>query len=211
MITISVKIKELRKDIDEILEEYLQKIVKIIIQAIKNYPTGWDNYYKEIEDLFYEFLEKVYNLVINYLNQIYKDLPDFSVEDVFDLAYDIDGKKITERLREYWDEAASRTEEESANNIDNHINVQNYLINMYDRILFTESRVVESKIKEFKKPTNASMLIIESGCEHCIGGEYPPDEDVQLPPFHPNCNCTYYYEITDDEDDINDLDLEVEE
>ena len=50
MITISVKIKELRKDIDEILDEYLQKIVKIIIQAIKNYPTGWDNYYKEIED-----------------------------------------------------------------------------------------------------------------------------------------------------------------
>ena len=206
MITISVKIKELRKDIDEILDEYLQKIVKIIIQAIKNYPTGWDNYYKEIEDLFYEFLEKVYNLVINYLNQIYKDLPDFSVEDVFDLAYDIDGKKITERLREYWDEAASRIK----NNYD-YINVQNYLINMYDRILFTESRVVESKIKEFKKPINASMLIIESGCEFCIGGEYPPDEDVQLPPFHPNCNCTHYYETTDNEDDINDLDLEVEE
>lgn len=206
MIAITVKMKELRKDIDEILDEYLQKIVKIIIQAIKNYPTGWNNYYKEIEDLFHEFLEKVYNLVINYLNQIYKDLPDFSVKDVFDLAYDIDGKKITERLREYWDEAASRIK----NNYD-YINVQNYLINMYDRILFTESRVVESKIKEFKKPINASMLIIESGCEFCIGGEYPPDEDVQLPPFHPNCNCTHYYETTDNEDDINDLDLEVEE
>ena len=98
---------------------------------------------------------------------------------------------------------------EESNN--NHINVQNYLINMYDRILFTESRVVESKIKEFKKPINASMLIIESGCENCVGGEYPPDEDIQLPPFHPNCNCTHYYETTDDEDDINDLDLEIEE
>ena len=82
---------------------------------------------------------------------------------------------------------------------------------MYDRILFTESRVVESKIKEFKKPTNASMHIVESGCDLCTGGEYPPDEDIQLPPFHPNCNCTHYYETTDNEDDINDLDLELEE
>ena len=208
MNAITIEMKKLREDIDKIIDEYLQKIVKIILQAIKSYPIDWDKYYNEIENLFYEFLEKVYNLVINYLNQIYEELPDFSVEDIFDLAYDIDGKKITERLREYWDEAAQRINEESNNN---HINVQNYLINMYDRILFTESRVVESKIKEFKKPINASMLIIESGCENCVGGEYPPDEDIQLPPFHPNCNCTHYYETTDDEDDINDLDLEIEE
>lgn len=210
MIAITIKMKELRKDIDKIIDKYLQEVVKIVLLAIKNYPTDWDKYYDKIENLFYEFLEKVYNLVINYLNQIYEKLPDFSVEDIFDLAYDIDGKKITERLREYWDEAAEKIKQEN-NNSNNHINVQNYLINMYDRILFTESRVVESKIKEFKKPTNASMLIIESGCENCIGGEYPPDEDIQLPPFHPNCNCTHYYEITDDEDDINDLDLEIEE
>ena len=82
---------------------------------------------------------------------------------------------------------------------------------MYDRILFTESRVVESKLKKFKKPKNASMLIIESGCDLCEGGEYPPDEDIQLPPFHPYCNCIHYYDITDDEDDIHDLDLEIEE
>ena len=208
MIAITKKMKELREDIDKIIDEYLQKIVKIILQAIKNYPIDWDKYYDKIENLFYEFLEKVYNLVINYLNQIYEELPDFSVEDIFDLAYDIDGKKITERLREYWDEAAQRINEKSNND---RISVQNYLINMYDRILFTESRVVESKIKEFKKPVNASMLILESGCENCVGGEYPPDEDIQLPPFHPNCNCTHYYEITDDEDDINDLDLEIEE
>ena len=71
--------------------------------------------------------------------------------------------------------------------------------------------VVESKLKKIKKPNNASLLVIESGCELCEGGEFPPDEDVVLPPFHPYCNCTYYYEITDSEDDINDLDLEIEE
>ena len=185
MNAITIEMKKLRKDIDKIIDEYLQKIVKIILQATKNYPIDWDKYYNEIENLFYEFLEKVYNLVINYLNQIYEELPDFSVEDIFDLAYDIDGKKITERLREYWDEAAQRINEESNNN---HINVQNYLINMYDRILFTESRVVESKIKEFKKPINASMLIIESGCENC--GENISAEEKILEAIRENPKIT---------------------
>ena len=78
---------------------------------------------------------------------------------------------------------------------------------MYDRILFTESRVVESKVKKMKKPIDATLLVIESGCDLCQGGEYPPDADVELPPFHPYCNCTYYYE-TAEVDDIADLDLE---
>ena len=78
---------------------------------------------------------------------------------------------------------------------------------MYDRILFTESRVVESKVKKMKKPIDATLLVIESGCDLCQGGEYPPDADVELPPFHPYCNCTYYYE-TAEVDDITDLDLE---
>ena len=55
------------------------------------------------------------------------------------------------------------------------------------------------------------MLVIESGCDNCPGGEYPADEAVELPPYHPNCGCCYYYIVTDDEDDINDLDLETEE
>ena len=53
--------------------------------------------------------------------------------------------------------------------------------------------------------------IIESGCDNCEGGEYPADEDVTLPPYHPYCNCQWYWDYTDSEDDINDLDLEIEE
>ena len=205
--SVKKELKKMRDEIDKLISEYLEKITKIIIKALKTYPVDWDKYYIEIENIFYNFLMKVYNVVNRYLKTWYKDLPDFDVKDIFDLAYDIDGKKITERLKEYWTEGSLRLEQSK----NGAINIQNYLINMYDRILFTESRVVESKLKKIKKPNNATLLIIESGCEFCRGGEYPPDEDIQLPPFHPYCNCTYYYEITDDEDDIHDLDLETEE
>lgn len=201
-------LKRLRNKIDIISDDYLEQITKVIIKAIKEYPKNWDKHFKEIEELFYEFLVQVYNLVNIYLKKIYKDnLPDLDVEDIYELTYDIDGKLLIERLEEYWNEAEKRLKK----NINDKTNILNYLVNMYNRILFTESRVVESKLKKLKKPKNAAMLIIESGCDNCEGGEYPADEDVTLPPYHPYCNCQWYWDYTDSEDDINDLDLEIEE
>ena len=58
-------------------------------------------------------------------------------------------------------------------------------------------------------------VIVEAGtCDDLCGewsGEYPADEAIPLPPYHTNCQCSAYYIETDDEDDVNDLDLEVEE
>lgn len=200
---IIVKMKELRKEVDSEIDECLQKITKVILQATKNYPTDWDKHYRKIEDLFYEFLVEVYDMVNAYLKATYKNIPEFNIKDIFELTYDIDGKHIIERLEEYWDEGAEKLN----SNDKNLVNVQNYLINMYDRILFTESRVVESKLKKIKRPLDATLLVIESGCDKCEGGSYPPDENIDLPPFHPYCNCTYYYEVAGD-DDIADLDIE---
>lgn len=197
------KLKALRQTIDADIDEYLQKITKVILSATKSYPNDWNKTYDKIEELFYAFLTKVYKNVNIHLKSIYRNLPELDIKNIFDLTYDIDGKHITERLKEYWGEA----EKNLASNPDNLISVQNYLINMYDRILFTESRVVESKVKKMKKPIDATLLVIESGCDLCQGGEYPPDADVELPPFHPYCNCTYYYE-TAEVDDMVDLDLE---
>lgn len=197
------KMKALRQAIDTNIDEYLQKTTKVILSATKSYPNDWDKTYDKIEESFYEFLTKVYKNVNIHLKSIYRNLPELDIKNIFDLTYDIDGKHITERLKEYWSEA----EKNLSSNPDNLISVQNYLINMYDRILFTESRVIESKVKQMKKPIDATLLVIESGCDLCQGGEYPPDADVELPPFHPYCNCTYYYE-TAEMDDIADLDLE---
>lgn len=205
------KIHKLRKEIDLIREQDFEKIVSFILKALKEYQNNamsWDNLYFEIEDLFYKFFEGVYKSMNIGLEGIYKQLKEFSVEDISDLTYHLDGKTIEERLKEYWNESKKRLD-----NKENPEDVKTYLINKYDRILNTETRVIESRVKNYRKPLNAAMLIIEhsSGCPDCPGGEYAADENVDLPPFHPNCQCCYYYVVTDDEDDINDLDLEVDE
>ena len=193
----------MRDQIDLTLDEYLYEITKIILKASKDYPNDWDKYYRQIEDLFYEFLVNIYNIVNNYLKTIYKKIPEFSIEDIYELTYNADGKTLTERLKEHWQEVGKHLK---INN-DDRINISNHLVNMYDRILFTESRIIESKLKKIKKPEEATVLVIESGCDKCEGGDYPPDEDILLPPYHPNCNCQWYYEVAN-EDDIHDLDLE---
>lgn len=205
------KIHKLREEIDLIREQDFEKIVSFILKALKEYQNNamsWDNLYFEVEDLFYKSFEGVYKSMNIGLEGIYKQLKEFSVEDISDLTYHLDGKTIEERLKEYWDESKKRLD-----NKENPEDVKTYLINKYDCILNTETRIIESRIKNYRKPLNAAMLIIEhsSGCPDCPGGEYAADENVDLPPFHPNCQCCYYYVVTDDEDDIHDLDLEVDD
>ena len=205
------KIHKLREEIDSIREQDFEKIVSFILKALKEYQSNkmsWDNLYPEIENLFYKSFEGVYKSMNLGLEAIYKQLKEFSIEDISDLTYHLDGKTIEQRLKEYWNESKKRLD-----NQENPEDVKTYLINKYDRILNTETRIIESRIKNYRKPLNAAMLIVEhsSGCPDCPGGEYAADENVDLPPFHPNCQCCYYYVVTDDEDDIHDLDLEVDD
>ena len=113
------KMKALRQAIDANIDEYLQKTTKVILSATKSYPNDWDKTYDKIEELFYEFLTKVYKNVNIHLKSIYCNLPELDIKNIFDLTYDIDGKHITERLKEYWGEA----EKNLASNPDNLISV----------------------------------------------------------------------------------------
>ena len=206
----------MRKEIDKSREIYFEKIVNVILTNVKNYNSNnWDKSLNTIVDLFYDSLTDTYSITSKYLKQIYKKLPDFSITNIFDLTYSKDGKTIEERLSEYWAEGKRRLSQRTFNkdddtlgHVDNIDDVAEYLIKKYDRCHLTETRIIEAKLKENKKPLNAEMLVIESGCDICQGGEYAADENVDLPPYHPNCQCTYYWIVTDDEDDINDLDLE---
>jgi hypothetical protein len=40
---------------------------------------------------------------------------------------------------------------------------------------------------------------------------YESEEGADLPPFHPNCGCIWWHEITDDLDEAEELSDEVEE
>ena len=151
--------------------------------------------------------EKVYKKVNEYLKKMYGTrIPDIKIKDLSDLLYNEDGKTFEERVNEHWVEGRVMLLDNESKD-----RVKRKLHNDYNKIAISEVRSIESHLKEMKKPLTAEILVIESGCGKCEGGEYPADEDVPLPPFHPCCNCSHYYEETDLSDEIEDLDLDGEE
>lgn len=88
-----------------------------------------------------------------------------------------------------------------------------YLIDKYDRLLRNETQIIKNTVMQNKVGKLSQLVIIENSGGDCDGGcaqyagEWPVDEAI-LPPYHPNCCCQAYYDDTDNEDDIKDLELE---
>lgn len=210
-------ITRLREQVDASKEDFKKKIFSQIDTAVKSYPNNWgsladtDNpksktYFATIYNLFFDSFTETYKITSTELKKLYKEISDFTVKDIYDLTYKADGKTFDERMEEYWTEAKNKLNQRYS-----HEDVIQLLYHRYERLLETETRIIESKVKDNKKPVRASLIVIDSGCDTCIGGEFAIDEGVELPPYHPNCQCNWWYEETDNPDDIKDLDLEIEE
>lgn len=84
-----------------------------------------------------------------------------------------------------------------------------YALNMYDRILATETQNVKTGVKKTKKPIWTEDCIptieISSGeCEYCSNSDiYLLDDDPPLPPYHPNCQCDWWYDEYDPQDEFD--------
>lgn len=177
-------------------DKWFEKIVKIVLKDELSEEEKID----AIENIFFFSLTESYVITSAGLKNIYHKIQDFTVEDIFNLTYSQDGKSIRDRIRD---------------------NVHKYdgevLIYYLDRFLTNETLVIKNAVMRNKLQAVASLLVIECDEEDCklgceqYAGEYPPDESIQLPPYHPSCNCIAYYVETDNDDDIVDLDLEVEE
>ena len=195
----------LEKTINKAKDKSLREIVKLLKEVLKEYPYFFDKeHWDKLVDLFYESLKETFVITSDFIESIYDKVKEFNVKDVFELTYKADGKDIEDRLRKYWIEGY----ENLLNNKWDEQEALEFLIKHYDNILTTETRNVENAVKKNKQPIRAELLIIEAGCDLCEGGEYPVDEAVDLPPYHPNCCCVAWYEETTNPDDIEDLDLE---
>lgn len=210
--------QKLRQKINDLLEtessKFDEELMKIIIkyQRTKKINKEDADYIKE---LIYKLLEEVYKLTSAELRVIYKYIQKLDIENILELTFEKDGKKLEERIDEYLEELVEDYEYyySETNNSSEAISLTfSALQPKFKRIIVTESYHMESAVKKLKKPNRPSMLIIEAGCgDLCQGGEYAADENVDLPLFHPNCQCIWYFDETDDSDDIEDLELEVEE
>lgn len=205
------KLEKATEVLNKRIDSELEAIIKIIFSWIVNDEEINTKEHREILiNLFYKALENLYSEINIQLGKIYKTVAPFNLKNITDLTFQEDGKTLDERITKYLDDL-----EEKRLSGDFPENLKNFGANMYSRLLNNESRYLFTHLMEMKIKPVASILVIETGtCDDLCGewaGEYPAGEDVPLPPYHTNCQCSAYYIETDDEDDVNDLDLEVEE
>ena len=198
---------KLNSTLNEKKDEYLEDISKIINKAIKQYDNKklWKESYDKIVDLMYAALTDAYLETVITLKDVYINIPDETL-DVDDFIYKNDNMTLPERVKKYWDEAASflKNPETDASEI------SLYLLSMYDRILTNEMQNIKTGVQEAKKIKDTGDLIpiieiIHSdacNCEECNGleGFYLEDDDPDHPPFHIGCQCEWWRDLYDPND-----------
>lgn len=202
----------LQMQVETNLEEYISKLSTLIVKYINQYPTDWEKGKKEILDILYDSFAETISITTSNINNIYsKSKKGINLANVLNSTYSADGKTLEERVERWWNEA----EEKIKTNSSNSTAIIVFLINKLLNILKNENNIISNHtIKEYVAPY-ATILVIDGTpeCGPCNDyvGEYSADENITLPPYHANCGCFAYYDITDDPDDFNDLDLETEE
>lgn len=202
-----VDIRKLSEKNWQIALEYLNNILAKLFSVINNKMPYNEELLQYILDLIYKCLEKIYSNTASRLDILYKDLKPFKVANLFDLTYQKDGKTIEERVEEYLEEVFQ---------IKNPIAAKQLISFKFYRLMRTEVSHLETMIKKNKISISANVMVIEGSC-NCNGicdqyiGVYAIDENIDYPPYHPNCTCINYYDQTDNIDDIEDNDIEQED
>lgn len=196
--------KKLNKKIEKIQNSYLDSLSKILIKYYNNknkdletFKTFSDKMEKEIE----EMLGKVYSTTANGIKKIYKiskDLPLSKIEP-----YSADGKTLSDRFYIWFSTNSSEFIEDKIQ-----------AIQKLETIVKTEASHQQQLVMYDKLQGLAEYAIVVPGdgdCKEGICDEYEgewPIGELIFPPYHPNCQCYVIYEITDDPQEIEDLDLE---
>ena len=207
--------KRWTKTINEAKDKMASKILAQCnksIRAMKQDPTIIEKEFstmtKIVRNYIWESLEETYSLSSKMVKEIY-DLSSQKI-DLKNLTYDGDGQTLDERLTKYFSEILDylleHKEKSDWDLVKRNLRVRLLLI------LDTETQTVKTKVINRKVEAHCEFgEVLPGECCPGSGGIYPVDE-LDLPPFHPNCECevVYYEELTDSEEEIEDLELEVE-
>ena len=210
-------IHQLSKDMDSLVKKHGESIFNLskdlCVAYIEKSPKAID-LEKNIYDQFYTAFEEAYSITSSSLKNIYNEVLPYDIKKIKDLTYSDDGKTIDDRIQEYFEDAKSKIDENTK-----QIVKQRLWYNLH-KILNTEIKNISETVKHYKKPVPEDGLYIIQVIEGCGGecshdctnynGIYPEDEEIDWPPYHPNCSGIGYYDYTDDPDEIEELDLEDE-
>ena len=202
---------KLNSILNEKKDNYLEEISKTINKAIKQYNNKdlWKESYDKIVDLIYAALTDTYLETTLTLKDTYIEVSD-EILNIEDFIYKDDDITLPQRIKKYWDEAATFLKNPESDIQE----ISLYLLNVYDRILDNEMQNIKTGVKEAKKPKIIDNLIpiieiIHSDdceCDTCnvLEGFYLEDDDPGHPPFHIRCGCDWNWDLYDpnDPDDL---------
>ena len=181
--------------------DIVEEITKLIIDFYNNESQDWDNLFASIVDFMYISLKQTYKITINESKEIYPgidkgNLDKITKKDIDNYTYNKDKKTLKERIKQYILLAK-----------DNKIQ-KDSLIFKEVRILDNETLVVFHKLlkdKILNSEIEYGMIVAGGGCNrdccHKSGEEIIPIEDIDEPPYHPNCTCEVIYINPDEEID----------
>ena len=99
---------ELNSTLNEKRDNYLEKISSTINKATKKSDDKklWEESYDKIVDLMYAALTDTYLETVTTLRNVYVNISDETL-DIEDFIYKDDDITLPQRVKKYWDEAAS--------------------------------------------------------------------------------------------------------
>lgn len=193
---------ELNSTLSKKRDEYLEKISSTINKVVKKSDDKklWKESYDKIVDLIYAALTDTYLETLTTLRNVYVNISDETL-DIEDFIYKDDDITLPQRVKKYWDEAASLLKNPESDIQE----ISLYLLNIYDRILSNEMQNIKTGVKKAKriKDTGDLIPIIEiihrddCDCGLCdaLEGFYLEDDDPGPPPFHIGCECDWLWDL----------------
>lgn len=204
------------------LKDQKRKNKKNLPLDVQNILQNILNEYLELEkklmDDFIDMLEEIYKLVSLSIVKRYgrRKYPISSIS-----FFEEDGMTIIERLRRWFCPFTLHQDLENPNDIPtlNKFNFDCFddklkAIHQLDLIIKTECLYQQEIVKKDKLSGFCEWVEIcfgggdcKSDCEEYCD-EYPVNEVPAYPPFHTNCGCYTNWIVSDDWEDVEDLDLE---
>ena len=194
---------ELKDKHDEMINNIIEKETEIaeeiaitIIKCYEETEQDFDALYDDILDLIYISLKQTYKMTISQAKKIYKALQKEKIDDkkitkaeINNYTYSKDKLTLAQRVKQYIDKA----KEEKIN--------KDVLIFYETRILDNETLVLHHKLLKSKLMENGvmyGMIVAGGGCDReCCNAskeEWMPLEEIEDPPYHPNCTCEIVYD-----------------
>ena len=178
-----------------------EEIARTIIAAYNEEQIDFEQLYKDILDLMYISLRQTYQLTLSEGAKIYKVLNNVSIEkisneDINQYTYSKDNLSLEQRVEQYIKDA-------SVEKINKDTLIFRETTILDNETLVLHHSLLKSKLKQEK--VEYAMVITGGGCNrdccNSIEPEWMPIDEIEEPPYHPNCTCELIFDENESDDE----------